>query len=57
MVWLSHKKYTSDYIASQFAEISMKVRRETRRMVYVATAAVSIMAVVQTLYLYELLSA
>jgi len=55
MIWLRHKKYTPEYIAYQFAEIRVKARRETRRMTYVATFAVTIMAITQTAYLYDLL--
>lgn len=54
MVWLPHKKYTSDYVSNQLAEICMKTRRETRRMVYVATCAVGILAIAQAICLYAL---
>lgn len=57
MIWLSHKKYSADYVSGQFAEICMKMRRETRRMIYVASAAVIAMAMVQATYLFDLLSA
>jgi hypothetical protein len=57
MLWLSHKKYTVDYVSGQLVEMCAKVRRETRRMVYVATAAVMLMIVIQASYLYGLLGA
>ena len=47
MVWLPHKKYTNEYVTAQLAEISAKVHRETRRMIFVATGAVGIMVFVQ----------
>jgi hypothetical protein len=56
MIWLKHKKYTHDYVSGQLAEMCARVRRETRRMVMVATAAVATMAVVQATYLLELLA-
>lgn len=55
VIWFQHKKYTAEYVSGQLAEICEKVRRETRRMVYVATAATGLMVLVQAAYLYELL--
>ena len=52
MVWLPHKKYTAEYIAAQLAEIRVKVRRETYRMIFLATTAIGIMAFVQATYIY-----
>lgn len=57
MIWLSHKKYTLEYISGQMDEICRKKRVQTWRMVYVASAAVAIMAVSQATYLFELLGA
>ena len=57
MIWLSHKKYTTEYVSKQLTEICSKARRETRRMVYVAMAAVTTMAAIQATYLFELLRA
>jgi len=54
MIWLPHKKYTADHIAAELAEIVTKVRRETRRMVFVAAGAVSVMVVVQATCIYGL---
>lgn len=54
MIWLPHKKYTSEHIADRLAETYIKMRRETRKMVFVATSAVSIMAAIQTAYIYGL---
>lgn len=56
MIWLTHTKYTQEYVAEQLAEINSKVRRETRRMVYTAAFAVTVMAAIQATYLFELLS-
>lgn len=56
MIWLSHKKYTQEYVQAQLAEIGLKVRRETRRMVYTAIFAVAFMVAVQATCLFELLS-
>lgn len=56
MIWLEHKKYTHEYVSGQLAEMCARVRRETRRMVMVATAAVGVMAVVQATYLFDLLA-
>ncbi|WP_157871364.1 hypothetical protein [Pseudodesulfovibrio piezophilus] len=55
MIWLQHKKYTTEYISEQLADICFKVRQETRRMVVIATSAVLIMVSLQTAYLFELL--
>lgn len=57
MIWLSHKKYTAEYVSNQLAEIYENVRRETRRMVVIATGAVLFMAAMQTACLYDLLGA
>lgn len=55
MIWLSHRKYTHEYVSGQLAEICVRMRRETRRMVYVAGTAVGLMAAAQATYLYGLL--
>ena len=55
MIWLSHSKYTHEYVSGQLAEMCVRMRRETRRMVYVASAAVGLMAAAQATYLYGLL--
>lgn len=55
VIWFKHKKYTADYVSEQMAEIYVKVHRETRRMIYVATTATGIMAAIQAVYLFELL--
>ena len=55
VLWYSHPKYTSEYVSGQLADICVKVRRETRRMVYVAMAATMVMVAVQGAYLLELL--
>lgn len=57
MIWLAHKKYTAEYVSDQLAEICYRMRRETRRMIYVAVGAVSLMAAVQATYLIDLLGA
>lgn len=57
MIWLSHKKYTTEYVSNQLAEICSKVRRETRRMVYIAMVAVTTMVAIQATCLYDLLRA
>jgi hypothetical protein len=57
MIWFSHSKYTAEYVSGQFEQICDRMRRETRRMVYVAMAAVGFMAVVQATCLYGLLGA
>ena len=57
MIWLSHSKYTPEYVSGQLTEICTKVRRETRRMIYVASAAVIAMGLVQALYLLDLVHA
>jgi len=54
MIWLPHKKYTTDYVSGQLAEICHKVRRETRRMVYVASFAIGAMAIAQMGCIYGL---
>ncbi len=56
VIWFKHKKYTADYVSDQLAEMYLKVRQETRRMIYVATAATGFMAAIQAVYLFELLS-
>jgi len=48
MVWLSHKKYTELYVSEQFAAFCSKMRRESRRMVYVALGATALMAAIQS---------
>jgi hypothetical protein len=55
VIWFQHRKYTPDYVSGQLAEICRKMRRETRRMIYVATAATTVMVMIQAVYLYELL--
>ena len=55
IIWFQHKKYTAEYVSGQLADICTKMRRETRRMVYVATAATTFMVMIQAAYLYELL--
>ena len=55
VLWFNHPKYTSEYVSGQLADICGKVRRETRRMVYVAMAATMTMVAVQGAYLLELL--
>ena len=55
ILWFQHKKYSADYVSGQLAEICRKMRRETRRMIYVASAATGAMAMIQAAYLYELL--
>lgn len=57
MIWMSHKKYTEQYVSEQFDIICTKVRKETRRMIMVAMGAVAFMAVVEVGYLYKLLQA
>jgi predicted dinucleotide-utilizing enzyme len=57
MIWLAHKKYTTEYVSEQLVEICDKMRRETRRMIYIATGAIVIMAAIQATYLFELLNA
>jgi hypothetical protein len=57
MIWFSHSKYTAEYVSGQFAQICDTMRRETRRMVYVAVAAVGLMVVAQATCLYGLLGA
>lgn len=57
MIWMKHKKYTAEYVSGQLAEICDRMRRETRRMIYVAFAAVALMAAMQATYLVGLLSA
>ncbi len=57
MIWLSHKKYTMEYVSKQLVAIQSKVRRETRRMIYVAALAVSVMVTAQTFCLVQLLNA
>jgi len=54
MLWFQHGKYTQEYVARQMAEISARVGRETRRMVYVASASVALMVAVQAVCLYDL---
>ena len=54
MIWLPHKKYTHEYITAQLTEICERVRRETRRMVFVAVCAVGLMVCVQATYIYGL---
>lgn len=57
MIWLPHKKYTAEYLNDQLMEIALKVRRETRRMIYIATAASAafgVMAYAQMTYCYGL---
>lgn len=54
MIWLPHKKYTSEHIADRLNEICTKVRQETRRMVYVASVAASVMAFAHMSYIYGL---
>lgn len=56
MIWLSHKKYTEEYLSGQLVEICTKVRRETRRMIYVATGATALMVMLEAGYLYDLLA-
>ncbi|WP_319469883.1 hypothetical protein [uncultured Pseudodesulfovibrio sp.] len=57
MIWLSHKKYTVEYVSEQLVAIRSKVRRETRRMIYVAAFAVGVMVTAQTFCLVDILSA
>lgn len=54
MLWFKHGTYTHEYVSGQMAEISARVGRETRRMVYVATASVALMVAVQAVCLYDL---
>lgn len=57
MIWMNHKKYTEEYLAGQLEAICHKMRKETRRMIYVATGAVAAMTVMEISYLYGLLQA
>jgi len=57
MIWLTHKRYTHDYISGQLNTICTRMRRDTRRMIAIATAAVMLMAILQITYLWELLYA
>jgi len=57
MIWMKHKKYTNEYVSGQLTEICNRMQSETRRMVYVASGAVALMALIQATYLFELLSA
>lgn len=57
MIWLTHKKYTQDYVSEQLNSICRKMRRETRRMVYIASISVTLMATLQILYIVSLLHA
>jgi len=54
MLWLPHKTYTSEYLSEQLSEFVMRVRCGTRRMVYVASIAVGVMAFAQMSYIYGL---
>ncbi|MFH1914495.1 MAG: hypothetical protein ABIK45_09510 [Pseudomonadota bacterium] len=54
MLWFNHGTYTHEYVSRQMADISARVRRETRRMVYVASVSVSLMVVAQAVCLYDL---
>lgn len=54
MIWFQHGKYTHEYVSRQMAEISARVGRETRRMVFVASASVALMVAVQAACLYDL---
>ncbi len=56
MIWLTHKKYTAEYVSDQLTTIREKMHREMRRMILVAAAAVGAMIIVQTLCLVDLLS-
>ncbi|MEF2231472.1 MAG: hypothetical protein V3571_11135 [Pseudodesulfovibrio sp.] len=55
VLWFDHPKYTAEYVSGQLTDICVKVRRETRRMVYVAMAATMVMVAVQSAYLLDLL--
>jgi len=55
VLWFEHPKYTTEYVSGQLADICVKVRRETRRMVYVAMAATVVMVAAQSAYLLQLL--
>ncbi|GEM_PF-4279749 len=57
MIWLTHKRYTHDYISGQLNTICTRMRRDTRRMVVIASVAVALMAILQITYLCELLYA
>lgn len=57
MVWMNHKKYTAEYVSNQMADMVGRVRKATRRMVMVASAAVGVMAAAEVVYLYGLLGA
>ena len=57
MIWLTHKRYTHDYISGQLNTICSRMRRDTRRMVIIASVAVVLMAVLQVTYLWEFLYA
>lgn len=57
MIWLTHKRYTHDHISGQLDAICTRMRRNTRRMVFIATAAVTMMAMLEITYLWELLYA
>ena len=54
MLWLKHTKYTSEYYAIRLAEIIGDARCSTRCMVYVASCAVSVLAVVEMSCIYGL---
>ena len=55
VLWFQHRKYTAEYVTGQLIEITNKMRQETRRMIYVASAATCVMVMIQAAYLYELL--
>lgn len=57
MIWMQHKKYTAEYVSGQLAQISNKMRRETRRMIYVAAGSVVAMVAIQATYLFGMLTA
>ncbi len=57
MIWMKHKKYTAEYVSAQLNDICNSMRRETRRMIYVASGAVALMVLMQATCFFELLNA
>lgn len=53
MIWLPNEK-NNERFTNELAEIYSKVGLETRRMAYVASVAVTIMAVTQISYILSL---
>ncbi|QGY39611.1 hypothetical protein GM415_05585 [Pseudodesulfovibrio cashew] len=55
MIWIRVKN-SEDRMASRLEAIRLKVRRETRRMIYVAGIMIGLMAVIEAGHLYRLLT-